>query len=185
MKDNLKVPFFIDFEASSLDLDSYPIEVAWGSEIANIRSYLISPREISRWRNWSFAAQRIHRIDKDTLLRDGYTPQEVAIEIKVSLENRIVYSDNPDYDGMWMKALFDATNSKYPKMNILHFDSLLIQTVCLDTSKRIAYLPKILEFKIQARKIIRIQHRAAYDVAYLIKTWEIAKQFSKVKNFHL
>jgi len=180
MTNNNIGPFFIDFEASGLHLDSFPIEVAWGSESANIQSYLISPKEIPHWKNWSFDAQRIHGIDRDTLLRDGSTPQAVAIAIKDSLEERTIYSDNPGFDAMWMKALFDTTNFPYPKMNLLPFDSLLIQTVCPGTLNRIAYLAKILEFKILARNRIRKQHRAAYDVAYLLETWKIAMQFAEV-----
>ena len=37
------IPSFIDFEASSLTVKSYPIEVAWNLEDGTIESHLISP----------------------------------------------------------------------------------------------------------------------------------------------
>lgn len=171
-------PLFLDFEASSLSFDSYPIEVAWAGEHADPQAFLISPETIPEWTDWSRAAQNIHRIKPKTLLRQGISPMEAASKISTALENKTVYTDNPDFDGMWMKALFDGVHMAYPKINILHLDALLIETICPDLDHRIQYLPKIIEFKIMARNKIRIQHRAAQDVQYLLELFKLAKAFS-------
>ena len=171
-------PIFIDFEASSLAVNSYPIEIAWGGLNHRLEEYLISPESVLYWNDWSPIAEKIHGIQRELLLQNGSEPRFVAQRINEALTSMDVYSDNPDFDAMWMKALFDAVNMPYPKINLLHFDSLLINIVCPDIGRRIEFLPKLIEFKKQARAQIRYQHRAGYDVQYLKRVWEIAKSFA-------
>lgn len=46
---------FLDFEASSLSKQSYPIEVAWVFEDGRSEEYLIRPAPI--WTDWDSAAE--------------------------------------------------------------------------------------------------------------------------------
>ena len=60
---------FLDFEASSLGKNGYPIEVAWVFEDGDSESFLISP--IGRWTGWDAAAEAIHGISREQLAAEG------------------------------------------------------------------------------------------------------------------
>jgi hypothetical protein len=49
---------FLDFEASSLNKKSFPIEVAWVFQDGRSRSYLIRPAP--EWIDWSDEAEEVH-----------------------------------------------------------------------------------------------------------------------------
>ena len=168
------LPLFIDFEASGLALESYPIEVAWSDESGRITSFLISPETVQDWQHWSDQAEFIHGIKRKTLISDGLRPATVCAQITAALSHKRVYSDNPDFDGMWMKTLFDGARITYPDINLLSLDALLIDTLCPESRDRIGSLTKIVESKLRARKITKLRHRAAHDVEYLLKVWEFS-----------
>jgi hypothetical protein len=73
------MPVFIDFEASSLNKDSYPVEVAWVFEDGRSRSFLIRPAP--GWTDWSAEAEAIHGISRDQLDRDG-------VEVSIIVDER-------------------------------------------------------------------------------------------------
>ena len=169
-----KNPFFLDFEASSLSWESYPIEVAWGNDKSNIESYLISPESILTWNDWNVESQKIHKISRQELINSGVSPDSVCEHMVKKLSNCVVYTDNPDWEGLWTRALFKSCTKQLPPIDIRHIDSLLIETVCPDTSERINGLFEILQLKSKARKLVKGQHRAAIDVEYLITLYELA-----------
>ncbi|MDM8523123.1 hypothetical protein QUF80_07105 [Desulfococcaceae bacterium HSG8] len=178
-------PHFIDFEASSLSWHSYPIEVAWNMENGNIESCLISPKHVPEWTDWDPEAQKLHGITRSEILAQGESPSRVCEKIEQALSGKRVYSDNPDFDSMWMMRLFDAVGKSYPNINMLHLDSLLIDTLCPDTSGRIEGFVEILKLKSLTRACMPIQHRAGWDVRYLTELWESVKgaHSQKVGNF--
>jgi len=45
-------PKFIDFEASGLSDESYPIEVAWNNVDGTVESYLINTDCVTDWIYW-------------------------------------------------------------------------------------------------------------------------------------
>lgn len=170
-------PLFIDFEASSLSFESYPIEIAWGGAVGGIESFLISPEDVLGWSDWSLHSQRIHGLKKKDLLVNGLSPVDVITKVGEKLEGRDVYSDNPDFDGMWFNKLYLGAGIKPPMINLLHIDSLLIETVCPFASNRLEGLQEILHLKVSARNKVAIHHRAYYDVMYLIELWKLALSF--------
>ena len=104
-------PVFIDFEASSLSPDSYPIEVAWGSCDSDLRSYLIDPSGVDSWVEWDeFAEAEIHRISRSMLFSEGVPTHTVARALSESIGGTVVYSDAPEFDTFWMERLFDAVD---------------------------------------------------------------------------
>jgi hypothetical protein len=54
---------FLDFEASSLGKQGYPIEVAWVFANGEEESHLIRPAEA--WTDWDVKAGRIHGISRE------------------------------------------------------------------------------------------------------------------------
>lgn len=67
---------FLDFEASSLNKRSYPIEVGWILEGGRSESRLIRPAP--DWTDWGPAAEGIHHIDRSMLFDEGEAHGRVA-----------------------------------------------------------------------------------------------------------
>lgn len=98
--------FFIDFEASGIAPDSYPIEVAVVSSEASFNS-LIKPARY--WTHWSFDAQDMHGLRQDQLRRQGDTPVAVARHMNQLFSGQVLCSDSPQ-DTFWLDVLFEAAD---------------------------------------------------------------------------
>lgn len=98
--------FFIDFEASGIAPDSYPIEVAVVSSETSFSS-LIKP--VRYWTHWSFDAQDMHGLTQDHLLQEGDTPVAVATNMNQLFSGHVLCSDSPQ-DSFWFDVLFEAAD---------------------------------------------------------------------------
>lgn len=98
--------FFIDFEASGIAPDSYPIEVAVVSSEISFSS-LIKP--VRYWTHWSFDAQDMHGLTQDHLLQEGDTPDAVARNMNQLFSGHVLYSDSPQ-DVFWFDVLYEAAD---------------------------------------------------------------------------
>jgi hypothetical protein len=98
----------VDFEASGLESDSYPIQVAWniGDEI---HSYYIHPKSAHEWVGWSILSEHVHGISRDYLDVHGSSVDKVAERMNDSLRGMTVYSDAVFYDKGWCQRLFAET----------------------------------------------------------------------------
>ncbi|MFZ3192544.1 MAG: hypothetical protein WA154_04960 [Moraxellaceae bacterium] len=163
------MPVFLDFEASSLASGSYPIEVAWGSSEDSIESHLISPAAISTWTDWSIVAQQLHCLTREQLLSEGQPPIWVARRMNEQLADQIVYTDNPDYDGFWLDQLFKRSAGLKAKFRLAHIDDLLLDLISTDTADRARAVDVLRAMKPMARQSVAGQHRASFDVQYLLK----------------
>lgn len=101
---------FLDFEASSLSENSFPIEVAWVDEDGTGECHLIRPT--GPWLEngcpgWSAESERIHGIPLQLLLDRGVPAYEVAVRTAQALlaTGAVIYSDAPGWDAMWLKKL--------------------------------------------------------------------------------
>jgi len=97
---------FLDFEASSLSKGSYPIEVGWAGEDGSTETHLIRPAP--SWTDWDASAEAIHRIRRETLLKEGEPHDQVARRMLEALELHEVYVTAPSWDGMWLSKLLRA-----------------------------------------------------------------------------
>lgn len=167
------IPTFLDFEASSLSPDSFPIEVAWNLEDESIESHLISPEGIAAWTDWNSESERVHGISREQLLAHGRPPSFVCDRMNRQLTGKIVYTDAPLFDGMWLAKLFAVCN-RQPAFELRHVDELLVQMVCPEIAGRAWGLMKIVALKQEARKQCPRRHRAAWDVEYLVQLWRLA-----------
>lgn len=100
----------IDVEASGFGRGSYPIEV--GVALPDGRSYcsLITPEP--DWQHWDAGAQRVHGIERPTLLAHGRSAHTVAIELNQRLQGMIVFCDAWYHDYQWLARLFDAAENQ-------------------------------------------------------------------------
>ena len=97
---------FLDFEASSLAADSYPIEVGWVFEDGRSEAHLIRPAP--GWLDWSAMAEATHRIPREVLLERGAPHDEVARRVLDALAAHLVYVNAPSWDGKWLSVLLRA-----------------------------------------------------------------------------
>ena len=98
--------FFVDFEASGIAPDSYPIEVAVVSSETSFSS-LIRPARY--WTHWSFDAQDMHGLTQDHLLQEGDPPHTVAERMNQLFSGQVLCSDSPQ-DGFWLDVLYEAAD---------------------------------------------------------------------------
>ncbi|MBX8563126.1 hypothetical protein K5D44_00240 [Pseudomonas cichorii] len=96
--------FFIDFEASGIAPDSYPIEVAVVSSESSFNS-LIKPARY--WTHWSYDAQDMHGIGQDQLHQQGDPADVVARHMNQLFSGQVLCSDSPQ-DTFWLDVLYEA-----------------------------------------------------------------------------
>ena len=97
----------LDFEASGLEPDSYPIQVAWniGKEVT---TFLINPESTEEWVSWSSESELLHGIRRESLIENGSHIAVVAAAMIEQLSGKLVYSDAVSFDAFWCKQLFEA-----------------------------------------------------------------------------
>lgn len=97
---------FLDFEASSLSDDSYPIEVGWVFEDGTEESHLIRPAP--NWTDWDPTAEAIHGLSRPALEAEGEPHEAVARRMLEALSGHELYASSPSWDGKWMSVLLRA-----------------------------------------------------------------------------
>ena len=99
----------IDVEASGLDPQSYPIEIAWqdSEDDAKFDSFLIVPHP--SWVHWDmYAEQKIHRISRRMLADEGILPMEACVRLNQALQDQRVFSDAVNFDQTWITTLYQV-----------------------------------------------------------------------------
>jgi hypothetical protein len=94
---------FLDFEASSLSDDSYPIEVAWVFEDGASETHLIRPAP--SWTDWDPQAAATHGYSRAALLADGEPNDAVARRLVERLAGHVLFASAPSWDGKWLSVL--------------------------------------------------------------------------------
>ena len=94
---------FLDFEASSLSDDSYPIEVAWVFEDGASETHLIRPAP--SWTDWDPQAALTHGYSRADLLADGEAHDAVARRLAERLAGHALFASAPSWDGKWLSVL--------------------------------------------------------------------------------
>lgn len=103
---------FIDFEASGLGPNSWPIEVGWSFDDGVTDSVLISPAPHWPMTAWDPKAERLHGITPRMLADLGLDAAATCERLEAALDRRIVYSDAPDWDSFWMLRLYQAAGRR-------------------------------------------------------------------------
>ncbi|MFZ3484943.1 transcriptional regulator [Sphingomonas sp. 3-13AW] len=117
---------FLDFEASSLDSDSYPIEVAWVFQDGRSESHLIAPAP--HWTDWDPASEAIHGIRRQTLIDEGETHEFVANRMVEVLDGHDLFASAPSWDGKWMSALLRGAGLARDALRLRDTDDALRET---------------------------------------------------------
>lgn len=138
---------FIDFEASGIAPDSYPIEVAVVSPGSEYQA-LITPAPY--WDHWSHDAEDMHGISRDQLFCEGRLPLEVALQLNELFEGKTLCSDNP-VDCFWLDVLYEAAGIE---------PTFFVQPLE-------AFVGRAVASEILARLPVRKGHRALQDAGSL------------------
>jgi hypothetical protein len=148
---------FIDFEASGIAPDSYPIEVAVVYPGGEFQA-LIQPAPY--WDHWSHDAQDMHGISREQLNRDGRPVLEVAEAMNELFGGKTLCSDVPT-DCFWLKVLYEAAGIE-PTFKVQPVEALAGREAATEICRR---LP------------IRKGHRALMDAKALALA--VASYFSQ------
>ncbi len=97
---------FLDFEASSLNKQSYPIEVGWVFEDGTGESHLIRPA--AGWTDWDDEAEAMHGISLAQLASEGKPVGAVCERVVGLFEGNTVLASAPSWDGHWLSMLLRA-----------------------------------------------------------------------------
>jgi hypothetical protein len=117
-----EAPAILDIEASGFGAGSYPIEIGYVS--GDGRSYCTLIRPAATWTHWDPSAEAMHGISRETLLRFGRDPAELARELNERLDGKVLYSDGWGNDFAWVGKLFDEAGVT-PRFRIESLRSLL------------------------------------------------------------
>lgn len=154
----------LDFEASGLAQDSWPIKVglSW-MENGDVRTWssLIRPAPDWSLSAWSMQSAAVHGITHDAL-HDAPAAPEVVGEFFKILDGRALVSDAPEFDAHWLSRLLQAggcdtvpTVEDYHPVSFVQFSGLALDML-YETLER---------------------HRAGPDSARLVRAWRVAMRY--------
>jgi hypothetical protein len=116
---------FLDFEASSLGDDSFPIEVGWVFEDGREESHLIRPA--TGWTDWDPSAEAIHGLRRDRLLAQGEPHAAVAARMLVALSPHTIFASAPSWDGKWLSVLLRSAGFPRHALRLRDSDEALLE----------------------------------------------------------
>lgn len=171
---------FVDFEASSLEPGSYPIEAGWCDERGHGEAHLIHPPR--HWQTWSAAAEAVHRITREQLQAEGEPVREVARRAAEALATgrATVLSDCPPADQAWLDRLL-AAGGVAARPLLLDLWQVIRDAgmrVLRDAGAPMAMVPDVIrdieEFAARARAGHPPVHRALPDAQANAAMWRLA-----------
>lgn len=156
--------YIIDFEASGLGKNSYPIEVGWGDGLHPATSFMLNPKAMDGWTDWDPRSMEFHHIPREKLIKEGEDPKRIAGIMVKELAGKTLYSDEPRYDNMWKDRLLK--DSGYDPglikiKNLKYFLNKMIKATC----PKMKFTDLLEEFSAKTK----IPHRAGQDVNWLFE----------------
>ncbi|QTC92831.1 3'-5' exonuclease [Brevundimonas goettingensis] len=166
---------FLDFEASSLSDDSYPIEVGWVFEDGRGESHLIRPAD--DWRDWGPQAEAIHKLSRARLLEVGTSLEHVARRMVEVLSGHALYASAPSWDGKWLSVLLRRAGLARKALTLRDTDeahaalaSGILSGVLSDVEVE-ALIPTLIRRARIERESVPVRHRALADAEEERQVW--------------
>ncbi|SNC59386.1 hypothetical protein SAMN04487881_0046 [Marinobacter sp. es.048] len=131
--------YILDIEASGLDDESYPIEIAWCSiDGDDSFSTLVNPESAGGWEHWDhYAEEAIHGISREECCLDGENVVVTAQRAKALLLDHQVFTDAAYQDQFWLDRLFEAAGVSCAD-RILQLDQAVPPTQRFNLAKSLA-----------------------------------------------
>ena len=152
----------MDFEASSLSDESYPIEIGWCDGDGKIHSFLINPDYGDNWIDWDPKSESIHNISRELLKEKGVESRLICEKLEHEFNGQTFYFDAPVWDLKWLQKLYSSYKS--PSIRIQDFKRL--NCIALMDSKKLKKIRAKIRHKMPQR------HRAELDVRYLLEVYK-------------
>lgn len=156
--------YFLDFEASSLATNSWPVEIGIARVIDGVvetESRIIKPHPDWEDDGWSSASAEIHGLSRAHLDAKGQEPFEVAKWFK-ERNIGLAITDAPVFEQRWLIKLL-ATDPPFPVVQLLDFDSYVAMS--LPEAAAVSRVYRALETQGPP------PHRAGPDAERLAKAW--------------
>lgn len=165
--------FFLDFEASGLGPDSYPIEVAWGDmATGEVEAHLIDPSPVPEWDHpMEQTAVMVHGLTWDLLAEHGDHPGRVASRMNEALAGATVYADS-QYDRQWLGELFRRSGVT-PACGLIAADQLWDELLAGVPGERIEQADAEAWKRLNKQGVF--PHRAANDVRHMLEVRRILR----------
>jgi hypothetical protein len=169
---------FLDFEASSLEKTSYPIEVAWVMASGREESHLIKPAP--EWTDWSTEAEAIHKIQRVQLIAEGTAHDELARRMVEVLSDHALYASAPSWDGQWMSKLLRAAGLPRHALRLQdtevvrkEFAENILKDVSMSDAERAQVIKNILaKALLESDRLGPPAHRALADAKRELDIWK-------------
>jgi len=173
---------FLDFEASSLGDDSYPIEIGWAAEDGSSEAHLIKPAP--SWTDWDPAAEAVHGLTREQLRGEGEFHDEVAGRALEVLGGHDLFASAPSWDGKWMSVLLRAAGLPRHALRLRDSDEahreafreILYGRVPGDDLENIA--AGMLKMARRRVEVGPPRHRALADALTELEVWRAIRQLS-------
>jgi len=167
-KPNIEKFATLDFEASSLSLESWPIEVglSW-LEGDKVRTWSTLIRPVPDWNlaDWAPQSAAVHGIALEDLM-DAPKANKAAGDLIEHLGNRVMVSDAPEFETRWLSRLMRAgAQAAIPIVEDYH-------RVSFESFSGLA-----LDMLYEALERSTAPHRAGPDSARLLNAWRKAMQY--------
>ena len=114
---------FVDFEASSLKKNGFPVEVGWVFEDGAAEGHVIRPAP--GWTDWDASAEAIHHLSREQLERDGAPHDVVAWRMVEALSGHDLFVSAPSWDGKWLSLLLRSAG--FPRHTLRLRDTEIAQ----------------------------------------------------------
>jgi hypothetical protein len=182
MRQPVAMKAFLDFEASSLSDQSYPVEVAWVFQDGRSESHLIAPAPT--WDDWDKASEAIHGISRETLLRDGEPHDVVARRMVEALTGFDLFASAPSWDGKWLSVLLRGAGFPRHTLRLRDTDEALRDTAAeilrpILPAARLDVEVHNIVARASAAKERQPAHRALADAIGEHETWLRARQAAR------
>lgn len=106
---NMLEPWFsLDIEASGLQSQSFPLQIAWCDSRGQSRCYLLQPSDSWDLESWDENAETLHGISLIHAQQNGIACEDVAKELNAHLQSMTVVSDGEAFDSNWLSMTFAA-----------------------------------------------------------------------------
>lgn len=168
---------WIDVEASSLHVGSWPVSVGWAFDDLAGGMMLIRPEP--DWDDWSWQSEQIHGISRDLLVAEGVPAAEVARRLNEALAGCQVHSDTGTAEGdggsdlKWLWRLFSSVDMKM-EFRVFSEDLATAQQLGLKSRADLRrILPEFDEARELAERLWPHSHDAFEDARHLAAEWRL------------
>jgi hypothetical protein len=151
---------FLDFEASGLFGETWPIEVGYAASCGDEDDFLLSRQPDWSLEQWDTRSQQIHGISLADLEENGVDPATALARLR-RVKDAVVVSDAPDFENFWLGKIAEAAGMEAP-FKVVDWESVLPSDQTRE--ERDTLLAR-------ARAGEQHRHRAAADARIMRAVW--------------